>query len=286
MKEKCVRIDLSSTNLNCSKVIMSNKSISISKNYKKGASCMENKDFLNLSPNDFEIYVGNLLEEQGFEIKHFNPGDDIGIDLIATNKDESIAIQVKKYVKRKVNLAMVYHTYGASAYYNCTRRAIVTLNVLTPNAIEAAKKLNVEIWDKDYLLTIVASDCSPKMDIIYKNSFSEDWFLDVWNTHIKELQGKEVKHLSRTSHITIVVVDEDGLSIINSNGRYRNFSIDIFIQILTKLKNEGKITREEINDEYQRRGSSAISAIIATIPGVYKDTNAKKTTLVWVCKLD
>lgn len=243
---------------------------------------MQIQDISNLSPNDFEVFISNLVERQGYEVKRFAPGEDIGIDIIADDEKESIAIQVKKYNTRKVNLAMVYHTYGAAAYYECTRSLIVTLSELTPRAMEVAKKLNVEVWGKDVILSMVQSVDSINLPIkVKERSITEDWFFEIWSNYIKGLKGKKVKHLSRDTYITVMDVDDDGLSIINSNGRKRAFSIDIFRYILTKLRREGSITREEINNEYQRRGSSAIGAILVTIPGIQKDVKTKKTTIVW-----
>lgn len=237
---------------------------------------------VNLSPNEFEVFISNLLKGQGYTIKRFAPGEDIGIDIIANKDNYSIAIQVKKYISRKVNLSMVYHTYGATEYYNCNKSVIVSLSELTPKAMKVAKKLNVEIWDKNKIIELTKSIDNMEIKNVTKQiEIPEDWFYNIWNCNIKELKGKRIKHLSRDTYITVVDVDDDGLSIINSNGRTRNFSIDIFRYILTKLKNEGIITREEINNEYQRRGSSTISAIIVTIPGIYKDESIKKTTIVW-----
>lgn len=247
-----------------------------------GGVLMEIKDVSNLSPNEFEVFISNLVEAQGYKVKLFAAGEDIGIDIIAENEKESIAIQVKKYNNRKINLAMIYHTYAAAAYYDCTKSRIVTLSELTPKAVEVAKKLNVEIWDKDVLFPMIQSLDSVEIPIkVNESSITEDWFFEIWNNHIKDLERQKVKHLSRDTYITVVEVNDDGLSIVNSNGRKRDFSIDIFRYILTKLRNSGCITREEINFEYQRRGSSAISAIIVTIPGIYKDVNIKKTTIVW-----
>lgn len=242
---------------------------------------MEMEDIISLTPNDFEVLICNLVEGLGYKVKHFAPGEDIGIDIIAANEKRSMAIQVKKYIKRKVNLAMVYHTYGAAAYYDCTKKIIVTLSELTPKALEVAEKLDVEIWDKDILLKLFQSVSIKNPTRHNQSGITEDWFFEIWNNYIKELKGQKVKHLSRDTYITVIDVNDDGLSIINSNGRKRVFGIDIFRHILTKLRSEGSITREEINNEYQRRGSSAISAIIVTIPDIYKDNNIKKTVIVW-----
>lgn len=77
---------------------------------------MDIKDIINLSPNDFEVFISRLVEVQGYKVKRFAPGEEICIDIIAENEKESIAIQVKKYNNRKINLAMIYHTFGAAAY--------------------------------------------------------------------------------------------------------------------------------------------------------------------------
>ncbi|MDR7855741.1 restriction endonuclease [Tissierella sp.] len=52
---------------------------------------MELKDIINLSPNDFEMLISNLVEEQGYKVKRFAPGEDIGIDIVARDEEESIA---------------------------------------------------------------------------------------------------------------------------------------------------------------------------------------------------
>lgn len=148
--------------------------------------------------------------------------------------------------------------------------------------MEVSKKLKVEVWGRDELLAMIQSvDSIELRNKTKESSVTKDWFFEIWNDYIKDLKGQEVRHLSRNTHITVIDVNDDGLSIINSNGRKRDFSIDIFRYILSKLKREGTITREEINNDYKRRGSSAISAIIVTIPGIYKDANIKKTTIVW-----
>jgi|GEM_PF-6910753 len=243
---------------------------------------MNNFDIETLTPEDFERLIVLLLSKQGYETKHIPLGDDIGIDILAKKNGESIAVQVKKYDSRKINLAMVYHTFGAAAYYDCTRAIIITLSDITANAENAARKLNVEIIGKEALIGQIET-LSITKDLLYQytSDMPKDWFYDVWNTHIKSLCGREVKHVYKETFIKIIDVNNDGLKIINSNGKYRNYDIEIFRQVLTKLRNLGKITRAEINDNYQRRGASAISAVISTIPFVEKDNNPRTVTLKW-----
>lgn len=243
---------------------------------------MNMDDIIKLSPSDFEIFICYILEKLGYKVSPISIGEDIGIDVLAMNESDKIGIQIKKYIKRKINLAMIYHTYGAAAYYDCSKVVIITLSELTPKANIVANKLDVEIWDKDKLLGLIQMSNFNISELLNKESkYVENWFYEIWKTNIKQLEGKRVKHITRDSYITVVSVDDDGMSIINSNGRKRNFDIDIFLQVLTRLKDKGSITREEINNDYQRRGSSAISAVLLMLPNIYKDHSADKTTLVW-----
>lgn len=235
-----------------------------------------------MNPFDFEKIVCKIFENLGYNVKHIEQGEDIGIDILANNENESLAIQVKKYVKRKINLDMIYHTYGAAAFYDCSKAIIVTLGECTPRAYEVSEKLSVEIWGKDIIKTLAEKiDFMPACEKEDKKIDLEDWFYQIWVNHIKCLQTKKVKHLVRNSHFTITCVDDDGICIINSSGREKTIDIDTFRRTVTKFKKEGRITRKTINDNYQRRGSSVISAILATLPNVYKDDKAKETTLIW-----
>lgn len=243
---------------------------------------MELRDIEGLLPSDFERFIGHILCRLGYSVINIAIGEDIGIDVLAVKDDEVLGIQIKKYTNRKVNLEMIYHVYGAAAFYDCTRPIIVTLGQLTTNATDIAKKLKVEVWSKDKILELVRLSKINDLSFLNKNkSNNNDWFYSIWETHIKTLEGKRIKHSVKDSFIDITKVDNDGMTIINSNGRKRNFNIDIFRQVLAKLRNQGYITRSEINDDYQRRGSSAISAVLVTIPGVSKDNNKDITTLRW-----
>lgn len=239
-------------------------------------------DIIKLSPSEFEAFICCMVGKLGYEVRPISIGEDIGIDALAMNEFDKIGIQIKKYIKRKINLSMIYHTYGAAAYYDCSKAVIITLSELTPKADIVANKLGVEIWDKDKVFNLIQRSNFDINELLNKESkYVENWFYEIWKTYIKQLEGKRVKHITRDSYITVLSVDEDGMSIVNSNGRKRKIDIDIFLQVLTRLKDKGSITREEINNDYQRRGSSAISAVLLTLPNIHKDHKADKTTLVW-----
>lgn len=235
-----------------------------------------------LSPAKFEKLVVLVLQKLEYETTHISLADDIGIDILAKKPEDTIAVQVKKYENRRINLSMVYHTFGAAAYYGCSKAVIVTLSEMTPRAKVVAKKLNVEIWGRGTLLSHITPLTLPIESLSEDMTATEtDWFYDIWNTHIKRLQGQKVGHVAKKTHITVVEVNDDGMKIINSNGTGRDFDISIFREVFAKLKKEGRITRKQINEDYQRRGSSAICAVMAAIPGVERVEGTRQSTFTW-----
>lgn len=244
---------------------------------------MEFRKLTELLPPDFEKLIGRMLQSLGYEVKQIPQEDGVGIDLVASKERETIAVQVKKYKTRKINLAMIYHAYGAAAYYDCSRAVIATLNILTPIAAEAANKLNVEIWGQDTLLELLES--SRKIDenlTAADEAYNEDWYYTIWNNHVRILEGETCSHLGRRTHITVTSVDDDGIAYENSKGNRGTLNIDVFRQVLKRLRREGCITRAAINDEYSGRASSAICAILVKIPGIVQDTNAQIITIMWI----
>lgn len=235
-----------------------------------------------MTPAEFEIFIERLLANQGYEIDHISQGDDIGIDIIASDNLDRIAIQIKKYLNRKINLDIIYHSFGAAAFHDCSRSVIVTLHDLTENAKRAAEKLNVEIWGKDKIIEMASKICSEGGNINQSNRVKKnDWFDIVWNNEVKILEGEHIPLLSGRGINTVLKVNEDGVYVESSNGKKRNIDIEIFKQIMTKLKDEGRVTRSYVNDQYKSRGSSAICAILAKLTEVNVDDSANSITLLW-----
>jgi restriction system protein len=233
---------------------------------------------LKLSNAEFENIIARIVSSMGYITEIVPINYDVGIDVIARKDNEKLAIQVKKYIDRKINLDMVYHTYGACAYYDCTKPVIATLGSLTLNAEKVAKKLNVSIWDYDYIASLI-----DKLDIAdsLQEKGEREEFEDLWLCHFRKLEGKRVSHLKRDTFILIQKVDDNGIFEISSNGKKKFFPISIFRWAITQLKENGVLTRSDINDEYKGRGSSAISAILSTLPSVVIDETESKITLRW-----
>ena len=227
---------------------------------------------------EFEALIANMTKKMGYTVEMIPLGQDLGIDIIARKGSESLAIQVKKYENRKVNLDIIYHTYGACSYYDCTRAIVATLGTLTPNAEKAANKLNVDIWNSTFIKTQLGQVQPNNLPQINKD---REHFYQLWDNHFKTLEGRRIKHLTKDTYILIRTVDEDGICEISSNNKERFFPIYIFKWAVAELSNKGNITRSDINDEYKKRGSSAISAILSTLPNVSIDFSKRPIALTW-----
>ena len=63
-----------------------------------------------------------------------------------------------------------------------------------------------------------------------------------------------------------IKVDSSGLTRESSNGRQSRVDIEIFQFAINRILKEGKISRSEINDHYEKRGSSIVAAVLCQCP--------------------
>jgi HJR/Mrr/RecB family endonuclease len=105
-----------------------------------------------LSEKEFEYFIKWLLEEMGYEIQQEKDVHDSGIDLIALKDHERIVVQVKKYHGScNVSDTIVLLSQEATRRYCCSRAIVITTAYFTRQAKEDAKKVGIELWDKDIL---------------------------------------------------------------------------------------------------------------------------------------
>ena len=64
----------------------------------------------------------------------------------------------------------------------------------------------------------------------------------------------------------IVNVDWSGIERITSNGKHQKIGIEIFRFTMDRLFTTGRITRDEINQNYAKRASSGIVLILSQAP--------------------
>lgn len=73
--------------------------------------------------------------------------------IITDSAGVKTCVQAKRY-KNRVPFEAIQQVYTAVSLWNCNRAMVITNNYgFTKQAFEAAKKLNVELWDRNKLMS-------------------------------------------------------------------------------------------------------------------------------------
>ena len=100
---------------------------------------------------DFEYYCADLLAENGFvDVQVTRSSGDYGIDIIEEKEGVTYAIQCKRYTGL-VGVKAVQEAYAGRDYYDRMVGAVLTNQYFTKSAVQAARKLKILLWDRDYL---------------------------------------------------------------------------------------------------------------------------------------
>lgn len=99
----------------------------------------------------FEYYCADLLKDQGFtEVEVTKSSGDYGVDILAEKEGITYAIQCKRY-NAPVGVKAIQEAYAGRDYYDRMVGCVLTNQYFTQPAVEAAKKLKILLWDRDYL---------------------------------------------------------------------------------------------------------------------------------------
>lgn len=113
------------------------------------------EDFDLMEGHDFEYYCAELLRKSGFqEVEVTRGSGDYGIDILAEKEGVTYAIQCKCY-NAPVGVKAVQEAYAGRDYYGRMVGAVLTNQYFTQPAIEAARKLKILLWDREYLEDMV-----------------------------------------------------------------------------------------------------------------------------------
>lgn len=109
---------------------------------------IEDIDFM--SGLEFEKFLFYFFVLQGYECTLTPSTNDQGLDLIAKKDDVTYGIQAKRYVENVGNKA-VQEVIAGALYYKCDKKIVITNSYFTTSAIELAKEVGVDLWDRNYL---------------------------------------------------------------------------------------------------------------------------------------
>lgn len=109
------------------------------------------RDMDEMEGHDFEYFCADLLERQGFlEVEVTRGSGDFGVDILAEKDGVTYAVQCKRY-QGPVGVDAVLQTYAGKDYYDCMVGAVMTNQYFTAPAVQAAKKLQILLWDRGYI---------------------------------------------------------------------------------------------------------------------------------------
>lgn len=105
--------------------------------------------------HDFEYYCADLLSANGFQDMEVTRGSgDFGVDILAKKEDIMYAFQCKCYDK-PIGVKAVQEVYAGKDYYDRMIGVVITNQYFTEPAVKLASKLNVILWDRDYLNDLI-----------------------------------------------------------------------------------------------------------------------------------
>nr|WP_305182084.1 restriction endonuclease [uncultured Schaedlerella sp.] len=117
----------------------------------------DNMNYDSLTGIEFEKFCAYILSKNGFEnIKITPPSGDHGIDVIAERKEVSYAIQCKCY-SGNVGNSSVQQAHTGRTLYKKDIAVVMTNSHFTSQAMEEAAALNVKLWDRNKLNSMIYS---------------------------------------------------------------------------------------------------------------------------------
>lgn len=101
--------------------------------------------------HEFEYFCADLLEKRGFvDVEVTRGSGDFGVDILAEKDGVTYAVQCKRY-QGPVGVDAVLKTYAGRDYYDRMVGAVMTNQYFTVPAVEAAEKLRILLWDREYV---------------------------------------------------------------------------------------------------------------------------------------
>lgn len=108
--------------------------------------------------HEFEFYCADLLRDRGFsEVEVTSGSRDFGVDILAEKDGVTYAIQCKCYTT-PVGVFAVQEVYAGRDYYDCMVGVVLTNQYFTEPAVDMAKKLQILLWDRGYLESMMEED--------------------------------------------------------------------------------------------------------------------------------
>lgn len=118
----------------------------------------------------FENFVAGLLRINGYKkVEVTKASGDYGVDIVAVKNGKKYAFQCKCY-SSNLGIKSIQEVYSGAKMYRADIAVVVTNSHFTSSAINLANKLEVLLWNRDYIIRLAkrvpgeerAQDISPQ----------------------------------------------------------------------------------------------------------------------------
>ncbi|EPZ41273.1 restriction endonuclease [Alicyclobacillus acidoterrestris] len=111
-----------------------------------------------MTGEQFEEFMYFFFRKSGWDVKRTPHSSDYGADLLVKSpQGKTICIQLKRYSK-PVGVSAVQEVIAASKYYKTDDSMLITNSTLTRNAVRLAAESDVHVWDRERLISQLASE--------------------------------------------------------------------------------------------------------------------------------
>ena len=105
-----------------------------------------------MTGGEFENFLEGLFRTQMYRVENIQSSGDHGVDLVVVKDDMKIGVQAKRYKPNyRVGNDILIKLKGGEYFHDCEKLLIVTTSYFTKKAKEYAKKVGIELWDRDTL---------------------------------------------------------------------------------------------------------------------------------------
>lgn len=108
------------------------------------------KNLATMSGHDYEVFVGNIVEDCGWQVQVTKGSGDQGADVIAERDGVRIVLQCKLYASTVGNKA-VQEVFAAQTFYDCDHAFVISNSTYTPSARKVAERTQVQLLHHDEL---------------------------------------------------------------------------------------------------------------------------------------
>ncbi len=106
--------------------------------------------FSNLSPAEFESFMGYLFRTDGYEVDEIAKKGDLAANLFARKEGISLIIRALRYQPDQlIKVHDIQQAAAARTYYETDQSWIITTSSFSDEARKEAETLDIELWDWD-----------------------------------------------------------------------------------------------------------------------------------------